>query len=124
MGQPDHLEVCGRRGFFRPVGVMSLDEATAHIDALLRHAREAGLEQLLVDIRALTGYPVPSLVERYLITTRWAGTAAGALAVAMLVRPELIDPGKFGVLVARNRGLHCDVFARECEALGWLDGQQ
>ena len=37
---------------------------------------------------------------------------------------EMIDPGKFGVIVARNAGMNADVFADEPEALAWLVGQR
>jgi len=33
----------------------------------------------------------------------------------------MIDPQKFGVTVALNRGLICDVFTTEAEAIAWLD---
>jgi hypothetical protein len=32
----------------------------------------------------------------------------------------LIDPARFGVTLARNRGLMLDVFTSEAEALAWL----
>ena len=39
-----------------------------------------------------------------------------AVKVAMVVRPELIDPERFGVTVARNRGLFSNAFSSESEA--------
>jgi hypothetical protein len=39
----------------------------------------------------------------------------------LVVRPELIDSERFGVIVARNRGLVCDVFTAEADAVAWLD---
>jgi hypothetical protein len=38
----------------------------------------------------------------------------------MVVRPELMDPERFEVTVARNRGLVGNVFHSEKEALAWL----
>jgi len=38
----------------------------------------------------------------------------------VVVRAEMIDPEKFGILVARNAGLDANVFADEAEALSWL----
>lgn len=37
-----------------------------------------------------------------------------------LVRTEMIDSEKFGVVAARNAGLHSNVFSAEPEALAWL----
>jgi hypothetical protein len=34
----------------------------------------------------------------------------------------MIDPAKFGVTVAANRGLVSNVFTTEAEAVAWLDG--
>jgi hypothetical protein len=42
--------------------------------------------------------------------------------VALVARPELIDPQKIGVLMAQNRGVLGDVFTNEADALLWLDG--
>jgi hypothetical protein len=40
--------------------------------------------------------------------------------MAMVVRPEMMDPDKFEVTVATNRGLIGNVFDSEKEALAWL----
>ena len=38
----------------------------------------------------------------------------------MVALPEMIDPGRFGITVARNRGFFADVFDSEEEAVEWL----
>ena len=38
----------------------------------------------------------------------------------MVLRPEMMDPQKFEVTVAGNRGLVGNVFDSEKDALGWL----
>ena len=40
--------------------------------------------------------------------------------LAMVVRPEMMDPEKFEVTVATNRGLDGNVFDSEKDALAWL----
>jgi hypothetical protein len=40
--------------------------------------------------------------------------------VACLANPEVIDPQKFAVKVARNRGLEVDIFSERSEAEAWL----
>ena len=86
-------------------------------------ARELGLADLLVNTTGLTGFPPPSVFARYTLATKWAESAGAALRVAMVARPELIDPQKIGVLMAQNRGVTGDVFTNEADALAWLDAR-
>jgi hypothetical protein len=41
----------------------------------------------------------------------------------MVARPDMIDPQKFGVTVARNAGLTGEVSESEEEARAWLQRQ-
>jgi hypothetical protein len=41
----------------------------------------------------------------------------------MVARAEMIHPHKFGVTVARNRGLVSNIFPTESEARAWLDAK-
>jgi len=118
---PDHFEVVAGRGFFRPVGHVSLDEAVELVDRALAYARASGITRLMVSGLQLTGVESPSLSERYLLVEKWAYTANGAVRVAMAIHPHLIDSQKFGVTVAVNRRLIADVFVTEASAIVWLD---
>ena len=42
------------------------------------------------------------------------------LKVALLVTPAFLDPNKFGIVVARNRGLMVEGFTDRQRALDWL----
>jgi hypothetical protein len=42
------------------------------------------------------------------------------IKVAFVGRPEQIDPGKFGVMVAQNRGVNVDAFTDLKAAEEWL----
>jgi hypothetical protein len=117
---PDYFEVVEGRGYFRPVGSTSLEAAAELITVALAHARARGIKELLVNATGLTGFEPPSLSERYFIVENWARVARGAVRVAMVLRPEYIDPQKFGVTVAFNRRLVADVFELEGPALAWL----
>ena len=68
----------------------------------------------------LTGFAPPNLGERYFIADNWARVARGAVRMAFVLRPEYIDPQKFGVTVALNRRFIVDVFELEAPALAWL----
>ena len=117
----EHFEQIGTRGYFRPVAQVTFEQAVDVVAEAMSHARSLGLVDLLVNTTGLTGYAPPSVFARYAMSTRWAQTAGSALRVAMVARPELIDPQKIGVLMMQNRGGIGDVFASETEALEWLD---
>jgi hypothetical protein len=114
---PDHFEVVEGRGFFRPVGVMSLEAAAELLADAIAHARTHGIKELLVNATGITGPEPPSLSERYFIVANWARVAGGAVRLALVLRPEYIDPQKFGVTVAINRRLIVDVFELEAVAI-------
>jgi hypothetical protein len=118
-----HFEQVGRRGFFRPVGVMTFDQAIQIVAEAMRHARSIELAELLVNTSGLAGFANPDVFERYSLASKWAESAGAALTVAVVARAELIDPQKIGVLMAQNRGVTGDVFTTEAAAIAWLDGR-
>ncbi len=118
---PDHFEVVAGRALFRPVGCHSLQAAVELVNDALAYSRAHGIRELMVNGIRVTGFEPPSLAERYFLVDKWALTARGAVRMAMVIRPEMIDPQKFGVTVAYNRRLIADVFVEEGEALAWLD---
>ncbi len=83
-------------------------------------ARERRVPKLLVNATGLTGFPSPSLPDRYFSARRFAASGQGIVQLALVIRAEMIDPEKFGVTVARNAGMNADVFATEPGALHWL----
>jgi hypothetical protein len=89
----------------------------------MRLARSLGLSDLLVNTTGFAGFAAPSIFVRHTLAVRWAESAGSGLIVAMVARPELIDPEKIGVLMAQNRGASGDVFVTEAAALAWLDGR-
>jgi len=119
----ESFEQLGTRGFYRPVAVVTFEEAVEMVAQAMRHARERGLSDLLVNTHGLTGFPVPSTFARYSLAVKWAESAGGALRVALVSRAEIIDPQKIGVLMAQNRGVNGDVFTNETDALAWLDAR-
>ena len=99
---------------------MTLQQAIELAGAAVRFARENQIGRLLVDGTRLTGFDSPALADRYVLAERLAGEAMGTIKLALLVKHEMIHPRKFGILVARNRGLRAEVFDSEDEALAWL----
>ena len=124
MDAPDRFEMTGRRAFYRPAGAMSLSQAGEMVSTALAHARDKGATELVANLSAVTGFSSPTTLERYRLVTAWVATAGGRLRLAVVARAEMIDPHKFGVTVAANRGLTADIFTTEAEALAWLDGER
>jgi hypothetical protein len=123
MNTLEHFEIAGKRGFYRPEGKVNYDLAVEMVATAMKHARTLGLESLLVNTDGLTGISPPSIFGRHALAVRWAEAAGASLHVAVVARPELVDPEKIGVVMAQNRGVSGDVFATEPAALAWLDAR-
>jgi hypothetical protein len=115
------LEQIGKRGFYRPSARVSFEQAVEMVAGAMREARALGLVDLLVNTKGLVGFSQPSIFARYNLAVEWARNSGSNLRVALVARPEVIDPQKIGVLMAQNRGVAGDVFTNEAEALAWLD---
>jgi len=118
-----HFEQVGRRGFFRPVGEGTFEQAVEIVGEGMRHARSLELVDLLVNTSGLSGFPAPDTFARYALARKWAESAGQWLRVALVARAEIIDPEKIGVLMAQNRGVTGDVFTTEAAAISWLDAR-
>jgi hypothetical protein len=108
---------------YRPAGSVSFYEAVALARAAIAAARMNKVRDLLIDSTALTGFASPDTFQRFLAAVAWADEAKGGVRMALVARPEMIDPNKFGVTVATNRGLVSNVFTTEEEARAWLENR-
>lgn len=109
------------RGRYRPAGTVSFDAAVALVRVAIASARANQVRDLLVDTTELFGFPSPDTFERFLAAVAWSDEARGGVRLAMVARSEMIDPQRFGVTVAANRGLVSNIFTTETEARAWLD---
>ena len=123
MDELDGFVLEGGRGLYRPVGSFSFNEVVALVRAAIAVARMNQARDFLVDTTALTGFPSPDTFQRFLAAVEWAEEASGTLRLALVARAEMIDPQKFGVTVAANRGLVSNIFTNEGEARAWLDAR-
>ena len=121
---PDAFESIGLRGFYRPVAIVTFEQAIELVAQAMLFARSIGLTELVANTLGLTGYPRPTVVGRYAFATRWAACGGGVLRLAMVAPADAIDPQKIGVVMARNRGLDTDVFTTEPAAIAWLDSHR
>ena len=120
MKAPEHFEVMPEYCCYRLLGHGPLEEAASKVIEAITYAREQGMRKLLIDTTKWTGHASPDTLDRYQWASAFSEAARSAVKVAMVVRPELMDPEKFEVTVARNRGLRGNVFDSEKEALAWL----
>src|SRR5437660_1563157 len=81
---------------YRPQGHVSLVVGVEMITAAITHCRDRKISKLLVDVTELTGYPNPTLADRFWMVQDWAHAAQGELIVALVTLPAYIHPGKFG----------------------------
>jgi hypothetical protein len=121
MNPPEFFEQIGQRGFYRPRGVVTYAQALSMASDAMNYARFLELRDLLINVHGLTGFTSPSVAARYELALMWAESAAGRLRVALVVRPDVMDPEKIAVLMAQNRGVAGDAFLTEAEGIAWLD---
>lgn len=124
MNLPEHMQVMTDHAHYSPRGEVTLADGVALVTHAIRFCRERKISHLLVDTTGLIGFPPPMIYERYWFSQEWAHEAKGTLVMAIVAREEIIDPQKFGVLVARNAGLNAEVSTSLSEALAWLLAQK
>ena len=120
MKAPEHFEVMEGYCCYRLSGHGPLAEAAKLVIEAITFSREQGIRNLLIDTTKWTGHDSPNTFERYNFAEVFARAARSAVKIAMVVRPEMMDPDKFEVTVAKNRWLVGNVFDSEKDALAWL----
>ncbi|GAB6195906.1 hypothetical protein [Lysobacter xanthus] len=99
-----------------------LHAARAAVTASIHEALAAGHRRLLVDFSRWRGQERPSLALRIDSTFEWAAAAASApgFRMALVMPPQLVDPGRIGFIVGRRAGFDFDVFGDVDAAAAWL----
>ena len=64
----EHLEIVDGICEVRPRGEYSLVEAVEIVTSAIAFCRDRGIPKLLVDGTGLVGLPIPSLVDRFLMS--------------------------------------------------------
>jgi hypothetical protein len=105
MTQLAHFKLLIGHAEFRPVGQVSLGEAVELVASAITFARAQQIRKLLVVTLGLTGYAPPAISARYLLMKKWSAAGGASVQVAIVTKPEMVDPQKFGVTVAANHGL-------------------
>ena len=99
------------------------EEAVALFTTVIHRAVAEGRPHLLLDVVHASFAP-PGMLERLAMVREWAQAADGRLRIAMVARPEFIDPERFGIVAAGNFGLAGQVFEREADAIAWLHDER
>jgi hypothetical protein len=123
LDETTQFDMRGDIAIFRPVGHVSLEQAIDLVKGAIASARTLGVTKLLVVATHLEGFESPGVGARHYMSREWAGASAGMIRIAFVPKAEMIDPEKFGVMVARNFGASADVFRSEAVALAWLQGK-
>jgi len=119
---PEFVERAGQRAFYRPVLAANFQEALGLCMTAVEWARDQQCVDMLVNVCGISGIESLTTFMRYELAVKWA-QAAGSLRVALVVPEALMDPQKFAMLMAHNRGVNGDVFTQEAEALNWLNSR-
>ena len=94
------------------------------VAAAIAEARARGTRRLLVDLRATDGMVPPTLAQRDTLVMIWARAAACELVLAVVAPPSLLDPDRFGEMIAAAAGLRAEGFEDMEAARAWLARQR
>jgi hypothetical protein len=88
------------------------------LNRLLKVVRPRKKSKLLIDFSPINS--VPTFSDRFHLGENAVVFAEFVIKVAVVSPPGLIDPGRLGELVARNRGVNGHVFSDLTVARQWL----
>jgi len=114
------IQIEPRSGYLaaRFIGPAEVSEVLRHFEEIAEHCTRARKNKLLVDI---TGFDVKlTVTTRFLAGEGLEIFSLHGIKVAIVGRPEQLDPGRFGILVARNRFVNVEAFTDFQAAEEWL----
>lgn len=103
-------------------GTFSQADALSIYTKAFALAAEHGRDAVLIDARGVKP-PEPTLMQRFDQAIHVAGIhqrQVRRVRLAILGDEPIIDPNRFGEIVATNRGANLKVFTNEQMALDWL----
>jgi hypothetical protein len=99
------------------LGELTASHFLDQLPKVIQACRDHAIGVVLLNTTAMEGQL--STLERYQMGAQAAVLGMG-LRMAMLARPDTMDPEKIGAVVARNRGLDAETFTDREKALSWL----
>ncbi|HWX24355.1 MAG TPA: hypothetical protein VN083_04905 [Vicinamibacteria bacterium] len=115
----EHFELHEGYATFRPEGSTTVPGFLSLVAQAMKACLESGVTRLLVDARNVSHLPLAA-VEWFQVGSGLAAFWDRDIKLVMVGRPDQIDPERFGVSVAENRGLRYSVYESEAEALAHL----
>jgi hypothetical protein len=117
--KPEDLELKDGYACFRPVGETTPLGFLALLEEAMNACRALGATRFLADLRGLS-HPPLTTIDRFEINERMSRFWDRGIRVSALVRPDQGDATRFGLEVARNRGLVYHVSTDEAQAVASL----
>jgi len=102
----------------RVIGEGTAEEAWRQYESIAEHCNRANKNKLLIDYTE--AYGEISLWDRYFLGERAQIFAYHRIKVAVVARPDQLDPRRFGDIVAQNRGVNYRSVPNAEDALEWL----
>ncbi|WP_133500419.1 hypothetical protein [Cognatilysobacter terrigena] len=111
--------------YVAPGNDLPLHAARAAVTASIRDAIAAGRRALLVDFHAWSGNENPSLALRIDSVFEWAAAAEAmpGFVMALVMPPQLVDPGRIGFIIGRRLSFDFDVFGAVDDAMAWIEAE-
>jgi hypothetical protein len=103
----------------RFIGVGVPDDVSRQFELIAERCKSTNNDKLLIDTTGAEAKNI-SITDRFFFAERLAIFARCLAKVAHLGKPEHIDPGGFGKLVAQNRGINAEGFTDFQAAEEWL----
>ncbi len=117
----------GPEGLVRiaPGNDLPLHAARERVTVAVREACAAGARGLLADFHDWRAGDSPSLTMRIDSTREWSAAAASVpgFALALVMPPAMVDPGRIGPVLGSRLGFNFNVFGDVDEALAWLGAE-
>ncbi|MGE5638944.1 MAG: hypothetical protein ACM30H_02540 [Clostridia bacterium] len=115
------LRIEGKRAIYRLSGMHLPDYAADCVTQALEMCRVQGARELVADLGDVTPSEPVGLGSRAFYIREWHRASNGNVRLAVVVKPELIDPKKFGETFAQSIGMQARAFVTVAEAVEWLD---
>jgi hypothetical protein len=94
------------------------EEVWRQFELIAEHCKRANGDKLLIDITGAKGNL--SVIEKYLAAEESRVFALYGIKVVFIETPERMDPRRFFLLAARNRGVNVEAFTDFQSAEEWL----
>ena len=102
----------------RFTGSGAAEEVWRQFELIAEHCQRAQIDKLLIDITNAKG--TLSITDKYQAAEESRIFARYGIKVAFIEIPERVDPRKFFLLTARNRGVNVEAFTDWQAAEEWL----